>query len=104
MGAVTTAVASDLRRRRLQSLVLASVLLLASAAATFALNVLVASNDPFHQAFTTANGAHLVIEYQGTVDLAQLERTTQVGVITASAGPWPVSQATLINPVGGTVD
>jgi putative ABC transport system permease protein len=104
MGAVATSVAADLRRRRHQAVVLALVLFLASIAATFALNVLVASNDPFEQAFARAHGAHLVIEYQPSVDLAQLERTTLNDVVTASAGPWPVARATLASSAGGMVD
>jgi putative ABC transport system permease protein len=104
MGAVTATVAADIGRRRLQSAVLASVLLLASAAATFALNVLVASDDPFRQAFERARGAHLVVEYHATLDEAEIERTTSTGVVTASAGPWPLARAALMGPDGSILD
>ena len=72
MGAVLSKTVADLRRRRLQTVVLAVVLLLGSAAATLALSILVESKEPFDNAFAAANGAHLVIDYDAAVSDAQL--------------------------------
>ena len=51
MGAVRTQALADLRRRRLQAVVIAAVLCLASGAATIALDMLVESQAPFDRAF-----------------------------------------------------
>ncbi len=72
MGAVLSKTVADVRRRRLQTVVLAVVLLLGSAAATLALSILVETNEPFDNAFAAANGAHLVIDYDAAVSDAQL--------------------------------
>ncbi len=100
MGALTGKTLADLRRRRLQTVVLAVVLFLASGAATLALSVLDESRAPFDHAFANANGAHLVIDYAGAVDDAQLAATTTTDRVTASAGPWPVAVAGLGSPRG----
>ena len=63
MGAVASKTVADLRRRRLQTIVLAVVLFLGAGAATLALSILVETNEPFDHAFAAANGAHLVIDY-----------------------------------------
>ncbi len=68
MGAVRAKTFADLRRRRLQTLVIAAVLFLASAAATLALNILVESHAPFDRAFAAANGAHLIVDYDGAIE------------------------------------
>ena len=63
MGAVASKTVADLRRRRLQTIVLAIVLFLGAGAATLALSILVETNEPFEHAFAAANGAHLVVDY-----------------------------------------
>ena len=93
MGAVATKATADLGRRRLQAAVLAVVLFLASGAATLALNILVASQAPFEQAFARANGAHLVIDFDAATSDAALAATQATDVVSASAGPWPVTTA-----------
>jgi putative ABC transport system permease protein len=98
MGALTTKTLGDLRRRRLQTFVLATVLFLASGAATLALSVLDESRAPFDHAFANLNGAHLVVDYAGSVDDAQLAATTTADRVTASAGPWPIAVASLGSP------
>jgi putative ABC transport system permease protein len=95
MGAVLTKTVADLRRRRLQTAVLAVVLFLAAGAATLALSVLVATQEPFDRAFTSTNGAHLVIDYSASTTDAQLAPTRTSAPVTASAGPWPVTTAAL---------
>jgi putative ABC transport system permease protein len=90
MGATTTKALADLRRRRLQSIVLALVLFLAAASATLALSVLVESRAPFDAAFASSNGAHIILEVHGNADREALAATRDLPVVTASAGPWPV--------------
>ena len=63
MKAIVTKVAGDLRRRKLQSLVIALVILLSSGAATLALSLLVESDAPYDHAFARANGAHLMLTF-----------------------------------------
>lgn len=103
MGAVATKTVADLRRRRLQSVVLALVLFLACLASTLALSVLVAAHEPFQRAFQAANGAHLVLDYDGSIADTALEATAHANGVTAAAGPWPVAQAALEHPKGGLI-
>ena len=103
MGAVRSKALADLRRRRLQAIVIALVVFLASGAATLALNVLVESHAPFERAFAAANGAHLVIDFDGTTDPATLAATSHAAGVTASAGPWPVTVGVVTHPKGGLI-
>ena len=103
MGAVATKTRADLGHRRLQSVALTLVLFLAAAAATLALNILVASHEPFDRAFAAASGADLVIAYAGPVDDAQLAATAHASGVTAAAGPYPVGLASFDHPKGGLV-
>ncbi len=84
---------ADLRRRRLQAFVVTTVLLLATGAATVALDVLLEAQAPYDQAFVAANGAHLVVDYDGSVAAGTLAATAAAPRVTASAGPWPVVPA-----------
>ena len=102
-GRRPTATLAGLRRRRLQSVAIAVVLLLATAAATLALSVLVASHEPFDRAFGEANGAHLVLRFAGTVDAADLSATSRDPAVTAAAGPWAIASGALGHPKGGLV-
>jgi putative ABC transport system permease protein len=103
MGAVATKTFADLRSRRLQAVALAIVLFLACAAATLALNVLVATHDPFARAFSAANGAHLVLQFDGSIADADLAATAHAPGVTTAAGPWPVARGELAHPKGGVV-
>ncbi len=104
MGAVATKTVADLRHRRAQTVVLAIVLFLATGAATLALSVMVETNEPFERAFTSANGAHLVIDYEASVADRLLAETTTASVVTESAGPWPVATAALRGKIGNIED
>jgi putative ABC transport system permease protein len=100
MGAVRMKSLADLRRRRLQTFIVATVLALACSAATVALDTLVESQAPFDHAFAAASGAHLVIDYSADTTAAQLAHTATAGPVTASAGPWPVGPADVDAPGG----
>jgi putative ABC transport system permease protein len=90
MNAVLTTIRSDLQRRRLQALVIAFVILLASGAATLALNLAVETDAPFDHAFARANGAHLFVTYAANkVSQARLKHTASAPAVTQTAGPWP---------------
>ncbi|HEV8403750.1 MAG TPA: ABC transporter permease [Candidatus Limnocylindrales bacterium] len=91
MGAVAAKSLADLRRRRLQSVVLAIVLFLGAGGATLALSILVETNEPFDHAFAAADGAHLIVDYGASATDAQLAATARASGVTASAGPWPVA-------------
>ena len=95
MGALRLKTLADLRRRRLQTAGITLILLLATAAGTLALSILVESHAPFDRAFEAANGAHLVIRYRGDVDPGRLAATATSPSVTGSAGPWPVIDGAL---------
>ena len=104
MSAVLTALRAELRRRRLQSLIIALVILLSSGAGTLALSLLVESDAPYDHAFAQANGAHLTIMYDtARVDAARVAGTAHAHGVTAAAGPFlQVSVLLGANPRGDT--
>jgi putative ABC transport system permease protein len=77
------------RRRRLQSGVIGTVVLLTAATTVLALGLLIASSAPFETAFARLNGAHATASFDPsittTTDLAAT--ATRPGV-TAAAGPF----------------
>jgi len=90
MKAVFTKTAADIGRRKLQSLIIALVILLSSGAATLALSLLVESDAPYDHAFAAANGAHLTLTFAADqVSAARLRATASAHGVTAAAGPWP---------------
>ena len=90
MRAIWTKTRSDLRRRKLQTLVIALVILLSSGAATMALSLLVESDAPYDHAFAQANGPHLTLRFAaGVVSFDALRATAHAHGVTAAAGPWP---------------
>jgi len=100
MKAVLTKTAADIGRRKLQSAIIALVILLSSGAATLALSLLVESNAPYDRAFAAANGAHLTLTFAGDrVGAAQLKATASAHGVTATAGPWTEVSARL--SIGG---
>jgi putative ABC transport system permease protein len=99
MRTVTSLAWAAIRRRRLQGAIIAIVLLLATLASTVALDILVGSQAPFENAFDAANGAHLVVDFDGSTDRAAVAATDSATGVTASSGPWDVTQAGfLLNP------
>jgi putative ABC transport system permease protein len=77
------------RRRRLQSLIIAVVVLLSSGTAVLALGLLVASNAPFDRAFNRQHGAHAAATFDVTkVGAADLSGTANRPGVTAAAGPF----------------
>lgn len=101
MTAVPTKTLADLSRRKLQSIVIALVILLSSGAATLALSLLVESDAPYDHAFAQAHGAHLIITYAANrASPAQLKATASAHRVTGALGPQPLAEIPL-TMVGG---
>jgi putative ABC transport system permease protein len=95
MSAVLTKVLADLRRRRLQSVVLAIVILLASGTTTLGLTLLQTSHDPWERAFEAQRGAHLLVRFDSRkVSRAEAERTPALIGASAWAGSWVAGPVT----------
>lgn len=89
MSAVVTKILADLHRRKLQTAVIAFVILLSSGAATLALSLLVESDAPYDHAFAQANGPHLTLTFDPhRVTETRLKATASAHGVTATAGPW----------------
>lgn len=89
MSAVLSKAVRDLRRRRLQTAVVAVVVLLSSLAGTVALDLLVESDAPFDHAFASTSGAQLTLHVDSTeVTASQLRATASLAAVSAAAGPW----------------
>ncbi len=104
MGAVRKKALAGLGRRRLQGVVITAVVVLATAAATIALDTLVEAQAPYEHAFATANGANLVVDYRPDVPAAQLAATASASPVTAVAGPWPIGSADVAKAGGSKGD
>ena len=99
MAATRSLAAAAIRRRRLQTAIIAVVLALATLAATVALDILVGSQAPFDAAFNAANGANLVMTFNGGTDPSAIAATASTSGVTAAAGPFGSAQAGfLVNP------
>ncbi|BCJ46866.1 hypothetical protein GCM10010168_36120 [Actinoplanes ianthinogenes] len=87
MTAVWRAARAAVRRRKLQTFLIALVVLLCSATTVVSLALLDATSAPFDRAFATRHGAHTVAAYDpATVTEAQL--TAARSGVTAAAGPF----------------
>jgi putative ABC transport system permease protein len=87
---VVTAARTGLTGRRVQTSVIALVLLVSTAAATLALGLLVDSNAPFDHAFAAQRGAHVTAAVNAArASSARLAATTSMPGVTAASGPFP---------------
>ena len=88
--------------RRVQAVVIGLVVLVATAASTLALGLLVDSNAPFDHAFAAQRGSEVTVAAQASP--AQLAATTHLPAVTAAAGPFPQATVTatmLVPPPAG---
>ncbi len=86
---VARAVAGELTRRRVQTAVIAAVLLIATAACVLAAALVADSNGPFDKAFAVQRGAHVTVTVDAArTTAAQLAATTRLPQVTAAAGPF----------------
>ena len=86
---VVRAVRGGVTRRRLQTIVIGLVVLVATAAATLGLGLLIDSNGPFRHAFTAQHGADLIVMVDaGKATKTQLAATARVPGVTRAVGPF----------------
>ncbi|HEX4257293.1 MAG TPA: FtsX-like permease family protein [Streptosporangiaceae bacterium] len=99
LAAIRTAT-GGLRRHKLQAMVIAAVLLIATASATLGFALLAASNAPFRHAFSAQRGADAAVAVNTAhASPAQLAATTRLPGVTAAAGPF--ATATVVSQLGG---
>ncbi|WLW57084.1 ABC transporter permease [Streptomyces sp. YU58] len=97
MRAVWRAARAAVRRRRLQTLVIALVTLTSTTAIVVALGLLDAASAPFDKAFAHQRGPHVVATFDsGRVADADLTRAARQPGVEAAAGPF--AQATVQLP------
>jgi putative ABC transport system permease protein len=95
-GPLGRAVRGGLARRRVQTLVVAVVLLVSTGAAVLGLALIVDSNAPFDIAFATQRGADVAVAIKpGRATPAQLAATRTVPGVTGAAGPFAQVAASL---------
>ncbi|NUP53572.1 MAG: ABC transporter permease [Catenulispora sp.] len=94
MSALGRVVRSGVGRRRVQSLVMALTTVTAVMSSVLSLGLLMAVQAPFEHAFSTRNGAHLAVQFDGSkVTAAQTSATAHAAGVTAAAGPYPIAAA-----------
>ena len=121
MSALGRVVRAGVGRRRVQTVVIGLVVMIAVSTSVLGGTLLVASHAPFDRAFAQQNGAHLTAEFDpARTTTAQLAATARVGGVAAAAGPFrtvsidpvdendrPMSPLTVVGrtqPGGGAVD
>lgn len=92
MRALLTKILGDLRRRRVQAIVIFIIVTLTAGVGTLGLEILNGASSPFDSAFEQNAGAHVQAVFDSTLaTAAQVSATAQLPDVTASAGPWPDS-------------
>ena len=92
MRALLTKILGDLRRRRLQAIVIFIIVALTAGVGTLGIEILNGASSPFDSAFEANAGAHLQVLFHNTLTNPDaLAPTTHLPDVTASAGPWPSS-------------
>ncbi|GAB3976457.1 FtsX-like permease family protein [Plantactinospora veratri] len=95
MSALGGVIRSGVGRRRVQTVVIGLVVMIAVTAAVLGGSLMVASTAPFERAFTQQRGAHLTAQFDGTRSTAaQLSASAQAAGVTAAAGPFPTTTIT----------
>jgi putative ABC transport system permease protein len=103
MSTVLRKTLADVRRRKLQSAIVAVVVFLSCLTATLALTLLVETDAPYDRAFEQTQGAHLYVNFDSSqVTEAQVRATQSLPAISATNGPWRVMPAS-ITIAGGRV-
>jgi putative ABC transport system permease protein len=97
MSALGNVVRSGVGRRRVQTVVIGLVVMIAVTAAVLGGSLMVASRAPFERAFEQQHGAHLTAQFDaGKTTAAQLSASAHATGVTAAAGPF---QTAVITPV-----
>jgi putative ABC transport system permease protein len=87
-GATIRAVRGGMTRRRLQTTIIALVVLVSTASTVLALALVVDSNAPFDHAFARQRGADIVATLDPAMSTSSLARTAHLHGVTAAAGPY----------------
>ncbi len=96
MSALGKVVRSGVGRRRVQTVVIGLVVMIAVTAAVLGGSLMVASRAPFDRAFDQQHGAHLTAQFDaGKTTAAQLSASAHATGVTAAAGPF---QTAVITP------
>jgi len=92
MRAVARKALADIRRRRLQALIVASLATLATVVTALAVTLLTTSSSPYRAAFERQNGGHVVAVFDPRFASAdQVAATARGPAVEAHGGPWPVA-------------
>src|SRR5690606_5972503 len=104
MSALSRVVRSGVGRRRVQTIVIGLVVMIAVTSAVLGGSLMVASQGPFDRAFRQQQGAHLTAQFAaGTVTQTQLAAAASAAGVVAAAGPFPTAQVELADSMGRPV-
>ena len=105
LGAVLSAVRGGIGRRRLvQTIVIALVLVVSTASSVLGLALVADSHAPFDHAFSAQHGAHVVATVDGSrATPAQLAATARLSQVAAAAGPFPETNVTATDSSPGSL-
>ncbi|RAY12844.1 ABC transporter permease [Actinomadura craniellae] len=99
MRAVWRAARFAVRRRRMQTSIIALVLLLSTATVVLALGLLATVDGPYDRAFAQQRGAHLTVTYDpAKATPAQVAATASRPGVTAAGGPHPAQVMNVAEP------
>ena len=97
MSALGSVVRSGVGRRRVQTVVIGLVVMVAVTAAVLGATLMVASTAPFDRAFGQQRGAHLTAQFDAAATATKVAASADADGVTAAAGPFPTA---VIAPVG----
>ncbi|MGC5287628.1 FtsX-like permease family protein [Micromonospora sp. DT231] len=101
MSALARVVRAGVGRRRVQTVVIGLVVMIAVTSAVLGGSLMVASRGPFDRAFSQQQGAHLTAQFDaGAVTEAQLAASADAAGVAGSAGPFPNAELNLTSPTG----
>ncbi|GIG88642.1 ABC transporter permease [Plantactinospora endophytica] len=95
MSALGGVVRSGVGRRRVQTVVIGLVVMIAVTAAVLGGSLMVAAEAPFDRAFAQQHGAHLTAQFDAArTTAAQLAASATAAGVTEAAGPFPITTIT----------
>jgi putative ABC transport system permease protein len=101
MRAVWRAARFAVRRRKLQTSIIALVLLLSTATIVMAMGLLTTVDGPYDRAFAKQLGAHLTVGYDAAkATPAQVAASGSRPGVTAAGGPYPTQAMTVRETIG----
>src|SRR5947209_6877250 len=91
MTAIFVKAIADLRRRRVQAVVIFLTVLLSIGTGTMAVTLMSQTRDPYQTAFQAQKGAHLQVTFNPKTDPKLLASTPSAIGASASGGPYPAT-------------